>query len=155
MKMFISILILLLFGCSSPINENETIKDESDSISGIENTEIEELIKKWTWNDKIVKPSKSSISSTKISSDLLFKTWTWSDGDENDSVFTFHRDYLTIHDENNYIYTINQDSLRIFTSYGEPGDGFTRGIITKLTKDSLIIMWSTDDVNEYVPIKSK
>ncbi len=152
---------LLLFSCSGAINKNETTRDsliieeDSISISGTENKEIEDLIKKWTWNDKITKPSKSTISNSKISTDLLYTTWTWGEGNENDSVFTFQRDFLHIHDENKYIYTINYDSLRIFTSYGEPGDGFTRGIITKLTKDSLIIKWSTDDINKYVPVRGK
>jgi hypothetical protein len=134
----------------------DTIKT-NEANKKIDDKEMEELIKKWTWNDKITRPLKSSISNAKYSSALLFKTWTWSDENENKAVLTFGKDSLNIHGEKKYIYTVNYDSLRIFTSYDHPGDGFTRGIITKLTKDSLIIKWSTDDndINKYVPIINK
>src|SRR5688572_20936810 len=44
-----------------------------------ESKEMEELLKKWTWNEKMSRPSKSSISNAKYPSDLLLVTWTWSD----------------------------------------------------------------------------
>ncbi len=165
----------MLFGCSSTTNENVTTKDNlvvkddsnpanppsqinrqtTDSIKETEDKEMESLIKKWTWNDKKTSPLKSSISNAKFSYDLLLKTWTWSDDNENLPVLSFKKDSLNIHGEKKYIYSVNHDSLRIFTSYDHPGDGFTRGIITKLTKDSLVIKWSTDDMNKYVPVKNK
>ncbi len=174
-KTIFCILTLLLFGCSS--NKNETTKEAlvdknhsnlanqpsqiisqtTDSIKDAENREMEELIKKWTWNEKITRPLKSSISNAIFSYELLLTTWTWSGYNENQPVLTFKKDSLKIYGEEKYIYTINYDSLRIFTSYDHPGDGFTRGTITKLTKDSLIIKWSTDenDISKYVSIKNK
>lgn len=160
--------IVTFYGCSSPTNEREITPHNStvsnnklvtpkttDLIGETENMGKDSLIKKWTWGDKMTKPLKSSISNAKFSSDFIFKTWIWSDDNENLPVLTFKKDSLSIHREKKYAYTINYDSLRIFTSYERPGDGFTRGIITKLTKDSLIIKWSTDDINKYVPLKNK
>lgn len=166
MRSTITILLtgaLALTACKN--SDNSAITDSNsitkinsqpvDSINKTDNKKEEELIKKWTWNDKLSKPLKSSISNSEISSNLLFKTWTWADNTEKQPVLTFKKDSLNIHAEKKYIYTINFDSLRIFTSYDHSGDGFTRGIITKLTKDSLVIKWSTEDVNKYVPIDSK
>ena len=116
-----------------------------------QNQEDEELIKKWTWNETLSTPEKSSINNMTFPQELLLKTWTTNLGES--PIFTFNKDSLIIYNEKNYIYSVNFDSLRIFTSYDHPGDGIERGIISKLTKDSLIIVWTSDDIDRYIPVK--
>lgn len=156
-KIAFCFVVLIVFSCSDKIESKTTINvvdNKPDSNEAKNNEEeIEALKRKWTWNEKIAAPLKSSVSNTKFQPDLLFKKWTLSDVGENKPVLTFKKDSINIEGERKYIYTVNYDSLRIFTAYNHPGDGFTRGIITKLTKDSLIIKWSTDDINKYVPVK--
>lgn len=117
--------------------------------------EMDSLLRQWTWGDKIKRPLKSSITNFKYPSTLILNTWTFGDHYENLPVFTFQKDSINFHGEGKYIYSINFDSFRIFTNYDHPGDGITRGIITKLTKDSLKIKWSTDDIDSYVSINKK
>ncbi len=134
--------------------ETEESAEISDSLKTNESKEMDELIKKWNWNETISTPEKSKITNFKFSSELLFKSWTWSEGKNKKPAFTI--DKISFNpDELKYIYTINHDSLRIFTSYEQPGDGFERGIITKLTEDSLIIKWSTGETDKYMPFKMK
>ena len=152
---------LLLTACKnaddSALTDHDPIAKTNPQTSNSINEEEEkgELTNKWTWNDNIVNPMQSSITNAKFSKELLFKTWTRSDDNENQPALTFKKDSVDIPGEKKYIYTINHDSLRIFTSYDHSGDGFTGGIITMLTKDSLIIRWSSDDINKYIPIKNK
>lgn len=115
---------------------------------------MEELIKKWNWSETISIPEKSKITNSKFASEFLFKSWTWNDGENKKPAFTIDKTSFNSN-ELKYIYTLNYDSLRIFTSYEHPGDGIERGIIAKLTEDSLIIKWSTDEIDKYVPFKMK
>ena len=175
-NLILAILIIGTFGCSSS-HSKEKLKDLSskrsieDTISEMQSANsflekdtikpnedelnIENLIAKWTWNDKISQPNKSSISNPKFKVNLLLKSWTWINNKSNEPLLTFRVDSLNIHNEKKYLYMVNYDSLRIFTSYDHPGDGITRGIITKLNEDSLVIKWSDDGIDKYVSIKNK
>ena len=159
--------MISLYGCSTPTHEEENkannlsvvdevvVHNSNESNAESPDTSIVELIKKWTWNDRPDKPSKSSITNATFPINRLLRTWTMSDGRRSIEAMTFENDSVSIHGEKKYIYTISHDSLRIFTSYERPGDGYSRGIIAKLTKDTLTIEWSTDDMNIYVAKSDK
>ncbi len=157
-------MIALIYGYSCTTHDGANITDQLTDMSGMDTAVTmirkadtltdSDLIRKWTWNDPPMNvPEKSSISNENFSKDLLFRTWTWSDRHLNEAVLTFTIDSLEIHNEAKYVYSINFDSLRVFTSYDKPGDSYSRGMIKKLTEDTLVIKWSTDDVNGYVPLK--
>lgn len=159
-------MIALIYGFSCTTNDGANVSHQLTKISEMDTAITmmrkadtltdSDLIRKWTWNDPPMNvPERSSISNENFSKDLLFRTWTWSDGDVYEAAMTFASDSIDIHNEAKYVYSINFDSLRVFTSYERPGDSYSRGIITKLTEDTLVIKWSTDDVNAYVPLEKK
>jgi hypothetical protein len=161
------VLVVMLSGCSGRIEEPKEVSGvdgvtdtvvaggqtaHSVQVAGDEG--VNELVKKWTWGDTIHRAVKSSISRANFPHELLLRSWAQSEDINGGVAFTVGMDSLDIPGEGRYIYTVAHDSLRVFTSYDHPGDGFTRGIITRLTKDSLVIEWSTGDSNGYVPVPS-
>ena len=109
--------------------------------------EIDSLIKIWTWNENILHPEISRIKNFIFSKEFLFQDWGIYSG--TNFKFMLSIDEKLIKPQNlELIYTINYDSLRIF-SQADYLDGIDRGIITHLTKDSLVIEWSTNDRGVY------
>ncbi len=115
-----------------------------------DNNEIKELIKIWNWNESIAVPERSSITNPKFITKYLFNSWS-SSPDES-PLFSFSPEYFTVQNEGNYMYTIHNDSLRIFTAYDWPGDGHQRGIIKKLTRDSLHIAFTEGGLSKFVAV---
>lgn len=148
--LLITILSITLLGCNSH-RENSKTDTSLKKQNETSNKERDLQDNKWNWNEKLTPPEKSEINEFKYTAKLLFKSWTWSDGDKSKPAFTIDETAFKT-DSSEFKYTINNDSIRIFTNY-EYGDGVDRGIIAKLTVDSLIINWSTGDINRYVPIK--
>ena len=130
----------------------DTLKDIStanESESEMDILTDGELMAKWTWGEgsEIVTPERSSINNFPFSSEIFLNKWKYSEDEK--PILEFTSDSMDVF-YTKYIYTINQDSIRIFTKADHPGGGIDRGIITKLTKDSLLIEWSTDDRSVYV-----
>jgi hypothetical protein len=125
-------------------NPNSIIDDDTSYILA--------FTKMMNWNETITAPKRSSIHYFKFKQDYLFNSWA-SSSDES-PLFSFSLEYFSIHNEGNYVYTIHGDSLRIFTSYDWPGDGYQRGIIQKLTRDSLVIRFSEGGLVKYVSVNS-
>jgi hypothetical protein len=122
-------------------NEYQSETKNNDSISD------EELIRKWTWNEEIKKPCKSSISHTTFEPNLLLKEWSLQ-GDIKPTLQITEEYFVVI--DLQFVYTVNYDSIRIFTDADHPGGGIERGIIKLINEDTLIIQWSTDDQNTYI-----
>ena len=168
-KIIISVLFFTLVSCStSPTEikreEPKNLTEDADSIVELKIEDLnkpteqinqynedtltdEELLKKWTWGDKISKPTKSSIANTNFNNNLLLKEWSIP-GDEK-PILQITQKYFDVYDQQ-FIYTVNYDSIRIFTNADHPGGGVDRGIITLINEDSLTIEWSTDDKNTYI-----
>ena len=154
------IISTIFFSCSN-VKEQLEKNDLIEKTENVKELEIiqeslelsdEELIAKWTWNESITTPSKSNIQNCLFESRHLLQQWCFPN--ENKPIFEFTKDYFNeIH--NKYIYTLQSDSLRIFTLSDQLKNGVDRGIISKLTSDSLIIEWSTGDSNKYVAFHKK
>jgi len=125
----------------APIQTKAITPIIQDTISDIE------LIKKWTWKEKITCPKISSISNSTFPSRLLLKEWYIPKDDL--PILKITKDSFNVYHQK-FVYTVNFDSIRIFTKADHPGDGVDRGIITLINEDSLIIEWSTDDKNIYL-----
>jgi hypothetical protein len=171
-KIIISVLFLTLVSCSTfptkiKREEPKNLTEVADSIVELEIEDInkpieqinqnneetlsdEELLKKWTWGDKISKPTKSSITNTNFNNNLLLKEWSYP-GDEK-PILQISQKYFDVYYQQ-FIYTVNYDTIRIFTNADHPGGGVNRGIITFINDDSLTIEWSTDDKNTYISNK--
>ena len=128
---------------SSQVLKQEVVENESENLSD------EELMIKWTWGDNlnVSKPISSYINNPTFNPELLIGKWMYPEDDK--PILEFRKDSLNVFFER-HIYTINSDSLRIYTNADHPGGGIDRGILKKLTKDSLLIEWSTDDMNLYL-----
>jgi hypothetical protein len=148
--LLIVILGITLHGCNSHNENSKTVSSsKKENVTPIKEQELGD--NKWNWNERLAPPEKSEIKEFKYTFELLFKSWTWSYGDKSKPAFTIDKSVFKA-DSSRFKYTITNDSIRIFTN-AEYGDGIDRGIITKLTEDSLVINWSTGDINRYVPIK--
>lgn len=129
------------------LKTDEVIEDNLLEITNV--LSDDELLIKWTWGEKnVIQPKKSKINHFKFDEQSLFKKWNHIDGGR-EFAFAFDASLFSVINES-YLYTISEDSLRVFTQMSHL-DGIDRGIINKLTEDSLIITWSTGDINSYTP----
>jgi|GEM_PF-4869446 len=92
-------------------------------------------------------PIKSEINDFKYSKELLFKKWMH-DLNDNNYAFEFtDKSFLINYDRVISVpYIINHDSIEIFEYHDSET---SKGKIIKLTSDSLVIKWITEDVNRY------
>ncbi len=148
--LLITILGITLLGCNSH-RENSSADSSLNKKNEADIKEYDSGNDKWNWNETVLPPKKSEIKGFKYNTESLFKSWAWNDGNKSEPAFTIDETTFKT-DSSEFKYSINTDSIRIFTNY-EYGDGIDRGIITKLTKDSLVIIWSTGDIDRYVPTK--
>jgi hypothetical protein len=153
----IYILPFLFFACEQ--GNNTPVFEEPDELTAIELSAYKRMIEEESievlmqerWNETLVRPEVSRIENFKYSTNDLFQTWTWSSGGLVDSAFSINKNAFRPNEEE-YKYTIHNDSIRIFTQY-EYGDGIERGIITKLTQDSLVINFSDGGTAKYIHFK--
>jgi len=150
----IYILPLLFFACTSKEEapKNETRSSISDKVlmeykRGME-VEENSIIMQERWNETLVRPDVSSIVDFKYLTEDLFQTWTFAIGGLADSSFSIDKDAFRPSGQT-FMYTINQDSIRIFND-SDQGDGVDRGVINKLSKDSLIIDFSDGGIDKYI-----
>lgn len=126
---------------------NTYCKTKSNNYE-IEN--IDSLQTLWMWNEKSSKAIQhSEIKSFKYSKKDLFKKWGWlnTKNKKVEYIFSFdEKEYSW--NGNSYFYKIKYDSVWIYTN-SDILDGVDRGIISKLTQDSLAILWSTGDCDLY------
>ena len=158
-------IIILLSSCAFDSNEdfssNNTTKDslfsddyplDSSQLNLYEN--FDSISKEWAWSEgskEIVQ--NSTIENFKFTEKCLFKEW----GKLND--YTKKIEYFFRIDEKifnwgdyKFYYEIKYDSIWIYSD-SDILDGIDRGIIKKLTEDSLIIHWSTGDKDSYLVVR--
>jgi len=169
-RVFLLVIVVVLFSCENQnsrsileSSENEIEADLEDDFELVywqnpnpiiddDTNYIVAFTKMMNWNETINAPKRSSIHHFKFKLDYLFNSWA-SSRDES-PLFSLNFEYFSVPNEGNYVYTIHGDSLRIFTSYDWPGDGYQRGIIQKLTRDSLVIRFSEGGLVKYVSVNS-
>jgi hypothetical protein len=152
--------LLIAIGCFNRQSEPEQTSISSElrvstpptSLSPLDTSDLtsdEERFDQWAWGEdnEVTRPTKSSISDFSYPKELLLRKWGRS-GD-NMKVMAFTPSHLDVFDEK-YIYKISHDSLWVFTGADHPNGGVDGGIVTKLTQDSLIVAWSTGDIDTYV-----
>lgn len=152
------IILTLLTACSNGTTSDYQNDNQKDTIL---NTATESKIllnSKEIIQDEIERQDKRVPDSSKIIDptypmDYLFKSWAHETTDEKPA-FTVDKKFFRINYREttvNVPFIIQKDSIEIF----EYHDGQTsRGVIEKLTVDSLIIRWTTGDRNEYVSYKN-
>ena len=123
------------------VNEKDTLIDKK--------LVDQKLMDEWTWGEgpNAIPAKKSSIQNFPYSSNLLLHKWKF--GDDQKPILEFTDDSMNVYIAK-YIYTIKFDSLRVYTQAEHPNGGINRGIITKLTKDTLVVEWSTNDRDIYI-----
>lgn len=94
-------------------------------------------------------PERSELIDPELPPELLFTSWHHRSTDARPA-FTMDSMFFSVDHGDTIItapFILRGDSIEIF----EYHDGeSSAGIITKLTKDSLVIKWTTGDVNRYV-----
>jgi hypothetical protein len=103
-------------------------------------------------------PDNSEIKNFKFSKDMLFNYWAHSD----DGVFAFRINktgfYIgAIGELSSIPYLIQNDTIEVFEYHGGPnGMETSKGVITKLTNDSLVISFFTggSSIGRYVKFKT-
>lgn len=105
-------------------------------------------------------PDKSEIKNFKFLKKLLFNSWAHSSIDENPAFRIDGDGFHVGTKDGGYTeeYLIKHDTIEIFEYHGGPnGMETSKGVITKLTNDSLIISFFTggDNIERYVKYKEK
>lgn len=94
-------------------------------------------------------PNHSEITNPKYSLELLFKSWAHNLEDDKPA-FEIDNKAFRIFNGGTFPFILHNDTIEIFEYHH---DETSKGVITKLTADSLIIRWTTGDENKYVPYK--
>lgn len=153
---------LILISCTENNNEiiieNENLHFESKQDSIIDEIIINDFVANEDELEHFY-PEKSEVINSKYSIELLFQSWAH---DLSDSEYAFRIDESGFHQgssRSEYYtvpYVIKFDSLEVFEYMGGPNGSVTsRGVITKLTKDSLVISYFTggNSIGRYVKFK--
>ena len=134
------------------IKELQTHIDDLDALFGsyFHLDRAQEYQKKYyTLNNNIdsITPWEIEVNNFKFSITDLYGFWNHSDDpEEAEPVFEIDKDGFHLLQGPTKQYIINYDSIKISESHHGK---YSVGQITKLTEDSLIIEWNTNDINRY------
>jgi hypothetical protein len=151
---------IILIGCTE--SNNEIIVNNNNPHFGPKQDSVTEELKTSTVNENELEhyfPEKSEVINSKHSIDLLYQSWAH---DSSDYEYAFRIDENGFHQGSSRsgYYTvpfiIKFDSIEVFEYLGGPnGSTTSQGVITKLTKDSLVISYYTggNSIGRYVKHK--
>jgi hypothetical protein len=143
---------------NSKISRSDTLSKAKDSnnrtVAKINRENIDSLESLWKWHEKSsLRPKLSTIKNFQYDEKKLFNKWGRLNTSNNKIEYLFSIDEKKHNwGGRSYYYTIRYDSIWIYTD-SDILDGIDRGIINKLTTDSLVISWSTGDCDTYFTIR--
>lgn len=148
------IILAQLTACSGSAISDESTDQHPDTIpettTELIESENSEENNQATLNEQNYRfPEKSEINNPKYSTDFLLKSWAHTSKDDEPAFTIDHEFFRIIYNDTiaNVKYIVEKDSIEIF----EYHHGHTsKGTISKLTTDSLVINWSTGDRGRYV-----
>jgi hypothetical protein len=127
------------------LSESTSFKNEINRVITIseKNTDLEET-------ENIQRPKKSKILSSKYSLDKIFAVWTLDpNGPHADFELSEKSFFVVDYDgDGDMPYILNEDTITVYYN-----DFITRGVIKKVTDESLIISWDNNEETNYVKWK--
>ncbi|MCB9334937.1 MAG: hypothetical protein H6586_02235 [Flavobacteriales bacterium] len=105
-------------------------------------------------------PEKSDLLNFKFSKEMFFNSWAFSSDNDEPAFKIDSQGFHVITKDGGYTipYLIKKDTIEIFEYHGGPnGMETSKGVITKLTNDSLVISFFTggDNIERYVKFNSE